>query len=74
MYHNLKTTLYYGTTSEILQVDIKLGREFVASFVQLAAILHSFLFISVGNAPSGRTGIHLALPCKYSFKNVDISS
>ena len=27
MYHNLKTTLYHGTVSEIQKVDVKLGRE-----------------------------------------------
>ena len=26
MYHNLRTTLYHGTVSEILQIDVKLGR------------------------------------------------
>lgn len=27
MYHNLKTTLYHGTVSEIQKVDVELGRE-----------------------------------------------
>lgn len=27
MYHNLKTTLYHGTVSEIQKVDVKLGKE-----------------------------------------------
>ena len=26
MYHNLKTTLYHGTASEIQKVDVELGR------------------------------------------------
>lgn len=26
MYHNLKTTLYHGTISDIQQIDVKLGR------------------------------------------------